>query len=258
MAEEKYNTFEEKLNRIISNGVAPVTCEPFYLKSNLLKFFSEWKSKEEVDAIGKDLVDMLIQRNDELLDSFKDNKHLKKQLVRHEKAIKEFRKADEAQVKEIIKLKSKGVNRDLLSIPKLLADWIESDTLSGLMDAIMSGQSDRVPEKVSKYLNSLRFKGAGDYDTIFNGIITLIARVKLDGYRISQVQMYKLRNNNTGNLLFRLNTGYRKELSEQPEQDFINIQHAYFSDDDLKSIDTGSYDVIPVEGDDYGQAIFDL
>lgn len=201
---------------------------------------------------------MLIQRNDELLDSFKDNKHLKKQLVRHEKAIKEFRKADEAQVKEIIKLKSKGVNRDLLSIPKLLADWIESDTLSGLMDTIMSGQSDRVPEKVSKYLNSLRFKGAGDYDTIFNGIITLIARVKLDGYKISQVQMYKLRNNNTGNLLFRLNTGYRKELSEQPEQDFINIQHAYFSDDDLKSIDTGSYDVIPVEGDDYGQAIFDL
>ena len=122
----------------------------------------------------------------------------------------------------------------------------------------MSGQSDRVPEKVSKYLNSLRFKGAGDYDTIFNGIITLIARVKLDGYRISQVQMYKLRNNNTGNLLFRLNTGYRKELNEQPEQDFVNIQHAYFSDDDLKSINTGSYDVIPVEGDDYGQAIFDL
>lgn len=258
MAEKKHNTFEEKLGKIISNGVAPVTCEPFYLKSNLLKFFSEWKSKEEVDAIGKDLVDMLIQRNDELLDSFEDNKHLKEQLVKHEEAIKEFKKADEAQGKEIVKLKSRGVNRDLLNIPKLLADWIESDTLSGLMDAVMSGQSDRMPEKVSKYLNSLRFKGAGDYDTIFNGIITLIARVKLDGYRISQVQMYKLRNNNTGNLLFRLNTGYRKELSEQPEQDFVNIQHAYFSDDDLKSINTGSYDVIPVEGDDYGQAIFDL
>lgn len=258
MAEEKHNTFEEKLSRIISNGVAPVTCEPFYLKSNLLKFFSEWKSKEEVDAIGKDLVDRLIQRNDELLDSFEDNKHLKEQLIRHEEAIKEFRKADEAQGKEIVKLKSKGVNRDLLSIPKLLANWIESDTLSGLMDAVMSGKADRMPEEVSKYLNSLRFKGAGDYDTIFNGIITLIARVKLDGYRVSQVQLYKLRNNNTGNLLFRLNTGYRNELSEQPEQDFINIQHAYFSDDDLKSIDTGSYDVIPVEGDDYGQAVFDL
>lgn len=258
MTDKKHNTFEEKLNRIISNGVAPVTCEPFYLKSNLLKFFSEWKSKEEVDAIGKDLVDRLIQRNDELLDSFEDNKHLKEQLIRHEEAIKEFRKADEAQGKEIVKLKSKGVNRDLLSIPKLLANWIESDTLSGLMDAVMSGKADRMPEEVSKYLNSLRFKGAGDYDTIFNGIITLIARVKLDGYRVSQVQLYKLRNNNTGNLLFRLNTGYRNELSEQPEQDFINIQHAYFSGDDLKSIDTGSYDVIPVEGDDYGQAVFDL
>lgn len=258
MAEEKHNTFKEKLDRIMFNGVAPITCEPIYLKSNLLKFFSDWKSKEEVDAIDKQVVEDIKKLKEDLDYSYEEYRRLKKECLQIKIKNEELIESDKIQTKIIAKSKSKGVNRDLLSIPKLLADWIESDTLSGLMDAIMSGQSDRVPEEVSKYLNSLRFKGAGDYDTIFNGIITLIARVKLDGYKISQVQMYKLRNNNTGNLLFRLNTGYRKELSEQPEQDFINIQHAYFSDDDLKSIDTGSYDVIPVEGDDYGQAIFVL
>lgn len=35
--------FEEHLNKLIFNGVAPVTDEKFYLKSNLVNYFKDWQ-----------------------------------------------------------------------------------------------------------------------------------------------------------------------------------------------------------------------
>lgn len=48
-------TFESKLNRLIFNGVAPVTEEKFYLKSNLIKFFKNWHPDEELQELVEEL-----------------------------------------------------------------------------------------------------------------------------------------------------------------------------------------------------------
>lgn len=80
-------TFESKLNRLIFSGVAPVTAERFYLKSNLIKFFKNWHPDEEVQELIKESDDYKSSR-DSLLDK---NRKLSNKVTIMQRELNELR-----------------------------------------------------------------------------------------------------------------------------------------------------------------------
>ena len=211
-----------------------------------LEFAKNWHSDEEFKAEIKKLTDQLITRNDELISSNYEIESLKSQLISREKQVVELRKADKAQVKEIIQLKSQLQQQALPVVPEYVAEWLDSNNLASLLDEWYCHHED-MSSHIREYFERLPYKGPNNLSEMENNIVTFITRAKLGGYKLEKPQLFYLKNTLTHEYLYRK---YKTSLGEQSYckgTDGKPLDYCLFTLDEIESMNTGSYEQIKVE-----------
>jgi hypothetical protein len=207
--ERKMTKFEEGLDKLIFNGIAPIINEKFYLKSNLLRYFKNWHSDEQFQK--------LLEQNADWSQECKNINKINAQLT-----------------KENEDLKSQLQQQALPVVPECVGKWIE-DLKSkgygplknpGTYGEAISDLSDESLEKILTWISQHQEE---------------FMRAWLDGYTVEKPQLFYLREKNTNYYLNRSkNNGL--ELVPNPYFDEDN----QFTKLEIDSMETGSYEQIEV------------
>ena len=176
----------------------------------------------------KSLIEQADEEYQELFDKYSNlNDSYEKEVIRSSKL--------ESQ---IIDLKSQLQQQALPVVPEDVAEWIEYVKEDGIFNALALLDKDDMPEGVNEWL----FLQSNDDN------INLILRAWLDGYTVEKPQLFYLKNkieledvgsDLIGYLnLFLTNGGYLTN----------NINRAKkFTHQEIDSMETGSYELVPVE-----------
>ena len=138
---------------------------------------------------------------------------------------------------EITNLKSQLQQQALPVVPEFVAEWIEYVKEDGIFNALALLDKDDMPEGVNEWL----FLQSNDDN------INLIIRAWLDGYTVEKPQLFYLREKNTGYYLRKKGNneyGITPHYSNDYDEKYM---HYKFTQQEIDSMQTGSYELVPVE-----------
>ena len=143
---------------------------------------------------------------------------------------------------EIANLKSQLQQQALPVVPECVAEFIEDckkeeECLFGIFADATRVEHD-MPDLVYFWLGD-----EGNNDELF-------ARAWLDGYTVEKPQLFYLKNKlTTSYLALDINTGYYEHWGEEIIPKLLNKQgyKSSFTQEEIDSMQTGSYDLVPVE-----------
>lgn len=184
-----------------------LTTEAEYKKTTLINHFKNWHSDEEFQ---------------ELLDKYSNlNDHYEKEVIRSSKL--------ESQ---IANLKSQLQQQALPVVPECVGEWIEHckgmgyGLIAALTFKLSSTMHEELSAKILKWLGN-----EGNDETFALAFIT-------GKYEVEKPQLFYLKNKITGMYL----SSDGKDLYEHHKN------HGFkFTQEDINSLDTGSYELVPVE-----------
>ena len=122
-------------------------------------------------------------------------------------------------------------------VPEFVAEWIEYVKEDGIFNALALLDKDDMPEGVNEWL----FLQSNDDN------INLIIRAWLDGYTVEKPQLFYLREKNTGYYLRKKGNneyGITPHYSNDYDEKYM---HYKFTQQEIDSMQTGSYELVPVE-----------
>ena len=106
---------------------------------------------------------------------------------------------------------------------------------------------DILTEKGLKWLNNFQFKDRRFGFGGLNNKLFILSHLAVTGYRVENQQLFYLREKNTGYYLRKTgNDGY--QITPHYSNDYDEkYMHYKFTKQEIDKIDTGSYDIVPVE-----------
>lgn len=106
---------------------------------------------------------------------------------------------------------------------------------------------DILTEKGLRWLNNFQFKDRRFGFGGLNNKLFILSHLAVTGYRVENQQMFYLREKNTGYYLRKKgNDGY--EITPHYSNDYDEkYTHYKFTQKEIDKLDTGSYDIVPVE-----------
>ena len=122
-------------------------------------------------------------------------------------------------------------------VPEFVAEWIEYVKEDGIFNALALLDKDDMPEGVNEWL----FLQSNDDN------INLIIRAWLDGYTVEKPQLFYLREKNTGYYLRKKGNneyGITPHYSNDYDEKYM---HYKVTQQEIDSMQTGSYELVPVE-----------
>lgn len=202
------------------------------LIQQILTKFGNWHSDEEF----QELLDKYSNLNDHYEKEVIRSSKLESQLISREKQVIELREADKAQGKEIIQLKSQLQQQALPVVPEFVVEWIEilkTKGLKPLKNPETYGETGFTEEKLQNIVFWIS-ENQEDY-----------MRAWLDGYTVEKPQLFYLKNKLTDMYL------YKKPLGGYGEEPTSSIKYLTddfkFTQQEIDSMETGSYELVPVE-----------
>ncbi|KSU21559.1 prophage pi3 protein 37 [Lactococcus lactis subsp. lactis] len=142
---------------------------------------------------------------------------------------------------EIENLMSQLQQQALPVVPECVAEWIEHckgmgyDLIAALTFKLSSTMHEELSAKILKWLGD-----EGNNDELF-------ARAWLDGYTVEKPQLFYLREKNTGYYLRKKGNneyGITPHYSNDYDEKYM---HYKFTKQEIDSMQTGSYELVPVE-----------
>ena len=192
----------------------------------MTKFEEEFKALTSWDWINIDLIQQILTRfgNWHSDEEFQYLLEQNAELTQENNLVNQINSKLDSQIND---LKSQLQQQTLPVVPECVADWIE-DVKEQDYNALELLYTHDMPNSVHDWL----FKR----DDYYN--INTILRAWLDGYTVEKPQLFYLKNKITGMYL----SSDGKELYEHHKN------HGFkFTQQEIESMDTGSYELVPVE-----------
>ena len=142
------------------------------------------------------------------------------------------------------KLSNARPQQALPVVPECVAEWLESNNLTSLLDEWYCHHED-MSSHIREYFERLPYKGPNNLSEMENNIVTFITRAKLGGYKLEKPQLFYLREKNTN---YYLNKSKNNGLELVPNPYFDEDNQ--FTQQKIDSMQTGSYEQIPVPVED--------
>ncbi len=219
-------TFEEELKALTSWDWVNVD-----LIQQILTKFGNWHSDEEF----QELLDKYSNLNDNYEKEVIRSSKLESQLISREKQVIELREADKAQGKEIIQLKSQLQQQALPVVPEFIGK---------LINTFGAPEDGKYINYSASYLENQK-----ELDWIDNHQKTWLTAL-LIGFTVEKPQLFYLKNKlTTSYLALDINTGYYEHWGEEIIPKLLNKQgyKTSFTQQEIDSMQTGSYELVPVE-----------
>ena len=150
--------------------------------------------------------------------------------------------------KEIADLKSQLQQQALPVVPEFVAEWLDSNNLASLLDEWYCHHED-MSYHIREYFERLPYKGPNNLSEMENNIVTFITRAKLGGYKLEKPQLFHLKNKLTNSYLCQ----YPSDKSFYHivvDDDGISKLVTKFTKQEIDSMQTGSYELVPVEDEE--------
>lgn len=209
----KMTKFEEELFDKVKVANIELTTEAEYKKTTLINHFKNWHSDEEfqdMKAIGGSFA----LANQNLID---DNKKL---------------------VKEIANLKSQLQQQSLPVVPECVAEWIDKNiSVAHNAELMIHNILICAIDNKNRYLFPLEVE-----KFVLKNPITFLNAVITDKYEVEKPQLFYLREKNTN---YYLNKSKNNGLELVPNPYFDEDNQ--FTKQEIDSMQTGSYELVPVE-----------